>query len=118
MPVKSFAKAFTKKIMKNNLFCLFIVLLPKHFQGSWKKNFLEVLNGLLVQVIILAGHSALVGEHLSEGQICVGVIRSTSRHQIVIDMSGLVTHVLIKPSTNLFHIIMLQKAFTLDLNPW
>ena len=104
--------------MLNNLFRLFIVLLPKNFQGSWKKNFLEVLNGLLVQVIILAGHSALVGEHLSEGQVRVGVIRSTPRHQIVIDMSGLVTHVLIKPSIIFFQTIMLQNAFTLDLNPW
>ena len=85
--------------MYNNLFSLFIVLLPKNFQGSWKKNFLEVLNGLLVQIIILAGHSALVCEHLSEGEVCVGVIRPASRHQIVIDMSGLVTHILIKPST-------------------
>ena len=90
--------------MYSNLFSLFIVLLPKNFQGRWKKNFLEVLNGLLVQIIILAGHSTLVGENLSEGEVCVGVIGSTSRHQIVIDMSCLVTHVLIKPST-----ILLKK---------
>ena len=50
----------------NNLFGLFIVFLPKNFKGSWKKNFLEVINRLLIQVIMLAGHSALVGEHLSE----------------------------------------------------
>ena len=87
-----------------NLFGLFIVFLSKYFQHGRKKNLLELLNGLQVQVIILAGHSALVGEHLSEWQVRVGVIGSTSRHQIVIDMSCLVTQVLIKPLTiMLFH---------------